>query len=246
MMAATGEMGIPSVLSAEGWGFFDVLFKGERFAFPRRYEHWVLQNILFKISFPAEFHAQTAVECAMKLHAQVADRLDEIDHIELGTQSAAVRIISKDGPLHNPADRDHCLQYMVAVPLIHGRLDADCYENSFAADPRIDQLRQKMRVHEEPRFTEEYYDLDKRAIGNSVQVFFKDNTQTEKIVIDYPIGHRRRRADGIPLLEQKFREALATCFSQEQTQAINDLCLDQKKLESTAVHDFVDMLVIPK
>ena len=244
MITALGEMGIPSVLSAEGWGFYDTLFKGKKFTSPRTYQHWVMQNILFKISFPAEFHAQTAAECAIALHSQTTNRLDEIDRIEIGTQEAALRIISKDGPLHNPADRDHCLQYMIAVPLIHGYLTAECYENDFAADPRIDRLREKMRVHEEPRFTEEYYDLDKRAIGNSVRVFFKDGASTEKISVDYPIGHRRRRAEGIPLLEEKFLGALRTRFPEETVQTVYGLCLDQQKFESTPVNEFLDMLTI--
>ena len=242
MMVAQGEMGLPSALSAKRWGFYDVLFQGEKFKFQRSYGSYVMENILFKISFPAEFHAQTAVECAMKLHPQVEDRLDDIDSIEIQTQEPGLRIISKDGPLHNPADRDHCLQYMVAVPLIYGYLTAECYEDEFASDPRIDALRDKMRVTEEPRFTVEYYDPEKRAIGNSVQVFFKDGTATEKVTIDYPIGHRRRRDEGIPLLEKKFRDALATCFPEDQSTRIYDLCLDQQKLEATPVNEFMDMM----
>jgi 2-methylcitrate dehydratase len=244
LMTMKGEMGLPSVLTAPKWGFYDVLFKGNKFEFQRPYGSYVMEQILFKISFPAEFHSQTAVEAAVQLHPQVKDRIDQIERIELTTQEPAVRIISKDGPLHNPADRDHCLQYMVAVPLLHGYLTAECYENEFAADPRIDELRNKMKVVEEPRFTQEYYDPDKRAIGNSVQVFFKDGTSTEKVSIDYPIGHRRRRKEGIPVLEKKFRDALATRFPRGQAKAVYDLCLDQKRLEATPVNEFMDMLVI--
>jgi len=244
MMVAKGEMGLPGALSTERWGFYDVLFKGEKFKFQRSYGTYVMENILFKISFPAEFHAQTAVECAMKLHPKVEDRLDHIVSIEIKTQEPGLCIISKDGPLDNPADRDHCLQYMVAVPLIYGYLTAECYENDFASDPRIDALRGKMWATEEPRFTVEYYDPEKRAIGNSVQVLFKDGTATEKVTIDYPIGHRRRRGEGIPLLEKKFRDALATRFPEGQSSRIYDLCLDQQKLEATPVNEFMDMMVI--
>jgi len=244
MMVSKGEMGIPTVLSAKVWGFYDVLFKGNKFTFQREYGSYVMEQILFKISFPAEFHSQTAVEAAVALHDQVQGRIDEIDYVELETQEPGVRIISKDGPLNNPADRDHCLQYMVAVPLIYGYLTAECYEDGFAADPRIDALREKMRCVENPRFTEEYYDADKRAIGNAVQVFFKDGSSTEKVSIDYPIGHRRRRDEGIPVLEQKFKGALGTRFPKGQAEAVYNLCLDAKKLEATPVNVFCDMLVI--
>ena len=244
MMVSKGEMGIPTVLSAKVWGFYDVLFKGNKFAFQRPYSSYVMEQILFKISFPAEFHSQTAVECAVKLHNQVKDRIDEIDYVAMQTQEPGVRIISKDGPLNNPADRDHCLQYMVAVPLIYGYLTAECYEDAFAAAPRIDALREKMRVTENPRFTEEYYDPDKRAIGNSVQVFFKDGTSTENVSIDYPIGHRRRRAEGIPVLEKKFLDALRTRFPKGQAQRVYDLCLDAERLGTTPVNEFVDLMVI--
>lgn len=244
MVTLKGEMGLPSVLTAPKWGFYDVLFKGNKFKFPRPYGSYVMENILFKISFPAEFHAQTAVECALKLHDQVKNRLGEIKRIELRTQEPAIRIISKDGTLHNPADRDHCLQYMVAVTLIYGYLTAECYENEFAQDPRIDALRADMKVAEEPRFTRDYYDPDKRAIGNSVQVFFSDGTSTKQVSIDFPNGHRRRRKEGIPLLEQKFRDALATRFPSHQAQTIYYLCSDQKRLEGTPVNEFMDMLVI--
>ena len=203
-----------------------------------------MENVLFKISFPAEFHAQTAVECAVKLHPQVKDRVGEIERIEITTQEPAIRIISKDGPLHNPADRDHCIQYMVAVPLLHGALTAEHYEDGFAADPRLDALRAKTKVTEEPRFSREYYDPEKRSIGNSVQVFFKDGTATEKVSIDYPIGHRRRRAEGIPLLVRKFKDALATRFPRRQADSILALCQDPGRLLATPVHEFVDGMVI--
>ncbi|GAB0148151.1 bifunctional 2-methylcitrate dehydratase/aconitate hydratase [Marichromatium gracile] len=244
MMVDRGEMGLPSVLSAPTWGFYDVLFKGNKFAFQRDYGSYVMENILFKISFPAEFHAQTAVECAMRLHDQVKDRIDEIERIELVTQESAIRIISKDGPLYNPADRDHCLQYMVAVPLIHGRLTAADYEDGVAADPRIDALREKMVVREDPRYTAEYLDPEKRSIANAVQVFFKDGSSTELVEVEYPIGHRRRRAEGIPVLEAKFLAALKTRFPKGQAQRIYDLCQDEQQLMQTPVHQFMDLFMI--
>jgi 2-methylcitrate dehydratase len=241
MMVSKGEMGLPSVLSAPTWGFYDVLFKGNRFRFQRPYGSYVMENILFKISFPAEFHAQTAVECAMTLHPQVKDRIEQIERIELKTQESGVRIISKDGPLHNPADRDHCLQYMVAVPLIYGRLTADDYEDVVAADPRIDALRERMTVSEDPRYTKDYLDPDKRAIGNAVQVFFKDGSSTDKVEVDYPIGHRRRRAEGIPVLEAKFLNALQSRFPKGQARRIYDLCQDEQALLATPLNRFIDL-----
>jgi len=244
MMVQKGEMGLPSVLTAPKWGFYDVLFRGNPFAFQRPYGSYVMEQILFKISFPAEFHAQTAVECALILHPQVIGRLDEIDRIELTTQESAIRIISKEGPLYNPADRDHCLQYMVAVGLIFGELTADHYEDEIAADPRIDTLRDKMAVREDERFTREYLDPDKRSIGNAVQVFFKDGTSTDLVAIDYPIGHRRRRAEGIPVLERKFLDALHTRFPKAQARRIYDLCLDAERLAATPVNKFMDLFVI--
>jgi 2-methylcitrate dehydratase len=243
LMTLTGEMGYPSVLSAKTWGFYDVSFKGRPFAFQRPYGSYVMENVLFKISYPAEFHAQTAVEAALELHPQVRDRLDQIERIVLSTQEPAVRIISKTGPLYNPADRDHCLQYMVAVGLIFGELTADHYEDAVAADPRIDALRDKMQVEEDARYTRDYYDPDKRYIGNAVQVFFKGGTSTDKVEIDYPVGHRRRRAEGIPLLERKFRENLAMRFPRRQAEAVLALCSDQARLESTPVNRFMDLLV---
>ncbi|HEY5806655.1 MAG TPA: bifunctional 2-methylcitrate dehydratase/aconitate hydratase, partial [Povalibacter sp.] len=204
LIALTGEMGYPSALSAKTWGFQDVLFKGKALSWPQKFGSYVMENVLFKISFPAEFHAQTAVEAAMTLHPQVADRLDQIDHIVLETQEPGVRIIDKTGPLANPADRDHCIQYMVAIPLIFGRLGAEDYEDAVASDPRVDQLRSKMRVQENTTFTQEYYAAEKRYIGNAIQVFFRDGTSTPRVAVDYPIGHRKRRAEGIPVLKRKF------------------------------------------
>lgn len=244
MMVSRGEMGLPSVLSAPKWGFYDVLFKGNKFESQRDYGCYVMEQILFKISFPAEFHAQTAVECGLTLHPQVKDRIDEIDYIQLTTQDSAIRIISKDGPLHNPADRDHCLQYMSAVALIYGELTADHYEDDVASDPRIDALREKMRVVEDERYSKEYHDPDKRSIANAIQVFFKDGSSTDKVEVEYPIGHRRRRAEGIPVLEQKYMGALRTRFPKRQAQGIYDLCLDADKLAATPVNEFMDMFLI--
>jgi 2-methylcitrate dehydratase len=244
MMVLRGEMGLPSALTAPKWGFYDVLLKGNALAFQRPYGSYVMEHILFKISFPAEFHAQTAVECAMKLHPLVKDRIADIERIELTTQESAIRIISKDGPLYNPADRDHCLQYMVAVPLIHGALTAEHYEDAVAQDPRIDALRGKMKVTEDPRYSKEYHDPDKRSIANAIQVFFKDGSSTEKVEVEYPIGHRRRRAEGIPVLERKFLDALRTRFPKGQAQRIYDLCLDAERLQLTPVNEFTDSFVI--
>jgi 2-methylcitrate dehydratase len=246
LLAINGEPGLPSALTAPKWGFQDVLFKGTSLKRSRPYGSYVMENVLFKISFPAEFHAQTAAECAMKLHPLVKDRLDQIDRIVLTTQESAVRIISKTGPLHNPADRDHCIQYIVAVPLIFGRLTADDYEDKVAHDPRIDALRAKMQVVEDPRYTREYLEPDKRSIANAVQVFFKDGTSTDKIEVEYPLGHRRRRGEGIPQLVQKFQENVATRLKATQAKAILDLCMDRKRLEGTAVDAFMAMWVVEK
>jgi 2-methylcitrate dehydratase len=244
LLTLRGELGIPTALSAPRWGFYDVLFRSRRFALRQPYGSYVMENVLFKISFPAEFHAQTAVECALKLRPLVAGREDRIARLELATQEPAIRIISKDGPLHNPADRDHCLQYMVAVALLHGALTAESYEDAFAADPRLDALRARTFVTEEPRFTREYYDPAKRFIGNAVQVFFDDGSSTEKVSIDYPLGHRRRREEGLPLLVKKFQDALATRFPRHQAATLLDLFDDPPRLDATPVHEFVDLTVI--
>jgi len=234
-----GEMGYPSALTAPKWGFYDVLFKGNEFKFQRPYGSYVMEQILFKISYPAEFHSQTAVECAHILHDAVKDKLDQIERIELTTHEAAIRIISKTGPLHNPADRDHCLQYMVAVPLIHGSLIAEHYEDDVAADPRIQMLRDKMVVTEDKGFSVDYHDPEKRSIANAMQIFFKDGTSTERVEIHYPVGHKRRREEGIPLLQAKFENNIRGHFPAAQAQKIIDLCADQKALEEMKVTDFM-------
>ena len=244
LLVLKGEIGYPSALTAPTWGFYDVCFKGEQFAFQRPYGSYVMENVLFKISFPAEFHAQTAVEAAVRLHAQVAHRIDDIERIVLTTHESAIRIISKTGALNNPADRDHCLQYMTAIGLLKGDLTADDYENEVAADPRIDRLREAMQVEEDQRYSREYHEPDKRSIANAVQVFFKDGTSTEKVAVEYPIGHRRRRAEGIPLLISKFESNLATRFPAAQAQRILNLCLDADALTATPVNEFVDLMVV--
>ena len=242
--AVKGCVGYPSALSAKTWGFYDVAFKGKAFEFERPFGSYVMENVLFKISFPAEFHAQTAVECAMRLHAQVAGRIDQIERIEIETQEAGVRIIDKTGPLANYADRDHCIQYMVAVPLIFGRLTADDYTDAVAADPRIDALRERMTVKENPQFTRDYFDPDKRYIGNSVQVFFKDGSSTEKVSIDYPIGHRKRRDEGIPVLIKKFEDALAGHLPARRVHQILAVCGNADRLEATPVHEFMALFAL--
>ena len=240
-----GEIGYPSVLSVPTWGFYDVSFKGKEFKFSMPYGSYVMENILFKISYPAEFHAQTAVEAALKLHPTIKDRLGEIDRIVMHTHESALRIISKVGPLNNPADRDHCLQYMTAVALGFGALTADHYEDAFhAAHPVIDELREKMEIHEEPRYTNEYLQPNKRSIANSIKIWFKDGSCTDRVEVEYPVGHRRRRKEGIPLLEAKFKANLATCFPSIRCEEIYNLCKDQNALEQTPVHDFMAMLVI--
>lgn len=241
MFTMKGEMGYPSVLTAKTWGFYDVLFKGNAFKFQRPYGSYVMENVLFKISYPAEFHAQTAVECALKLHPQIKDRLADIQKIALTTHESAVRIISKTGPLYNPADRDHCLQYMTAIGLIFGELTADHYEDKVARDARIDALRDKMEVTENKEFSQDYHDPDKRSIANSMQIFFKDGTSTEKVTVEYPLGHRRRRQEGVPVLLEKFAENLATRFPQQQVKKIIAACEDQTKLEAMSVSEFVDL-----
>lgn len=238
-----GQIGYPGVLTASKWGFYDVLFKGNEFKFQRPYGSYVMEQILFKISFPAEFHSQTAVEAAVQLHAEVKDRLNDIEKIVLTTHEAAIRIISKTGPLHNPADRDHCLQYMVAVPLIKGNLVAEDYEDDVAADPRIQMLRDKMDVVEDKRYSVDYHDPDKRSIANAVQIFFKDGTSTDKIEIEYPIGHRRRRAEGMPVLEAKFEAAIKAHYSADQAAKVIGLFKDSKALDEMSVKDFVEAWV---
>jgi 2-methylcitrate dehydratase len=244
LIAMTGEMGYPSALSAKTWGYYDVLFKGKPFSLPQGYASYVMENILFKISYPAEFHAQTAVEAAMTLHPQVKDRLADIDKILIETQEPGVRIIDKTGPLDNPADRDHCIQYMVAVPLIHGRLTAADYEDSVAGEPLIDELRGKMEVTENADFTRDYFDPAKRYIGNAIQVVFTDGSSTDRVAVDYPIGHRQRRDEGIPVLKKKFTSSVATELRAGQWEALEALCADRAKLAATAVDDFMALLVV--
>lgn len=247
LIAKTGEMGYPSVLSAKTWGFYDVLFKGQPFKFQRPYGSYVMENVLFKISFPAEFHSQTAVEAAMTLHQQLkaaGKTAEDIASIVIRTHEACIRIIDKKGPLNNPADRDHCIQYMVAVPLLYGRLTASDYEDAVAADPRIDALRDKISCVEDPQYTRDYHDPEKRSIANALTVTMTDGSVLPEIAVEYPIGHKRRRADGIPLLEAKFRTNLARRFPGKQQQAILDVSLDQNLLESMPVHEYVDLYVI--
>jgi 2-methylcitrate dehydratase len=238
-----GEQGYPSALTAKKWGFYDVTWRHGLLHLPQPFGSYVMENILFKIAFPAEFHAQTAVECALVLHPEVKNRLSEIEKIVIYTQEPAVRIISKTGPLHNPADRDHCLQYMVAIGLIFGELTAESYEDDFAADPRIDKLREKMLVHEEPRFTKDYLHPEKRSIANSLQVYFTDGSHTKKIQIEYPIGHNRRREEGIPLLIKKFETSLSPLFNHQEIENLKALFADEDKLANMPVDEFMSMLV---
>ena len=239
--AVKGCVGYPSALTAKTWGFQDVLFKGKPFEFEMSFGSYVMENVLFKISYPAEFHAQTAVECAMALHPQVASKLDRIERIVVETQEAGVRIIDKTGPLANYADRDHCLQYMIAVPMIFGRLTADDYTDAVAADPRIDALRAKMEVRENPQFTTDYFDPEKRYIGNAVQVFFDDGTSTDRIAIDFPIGHRERRGEGIPVLLQKFESAIRGQLPARKVDQILALTSDVSRFEATPIHRLIDL-----
>ncbi len=238
-----GEIGYPSALTARTWGFYDVCFNGNPFTFSREYKSYVMENVLFKISFPAEFHSQTAVEAAVQLHPEVSNCLDKIEKIVIHTHESAIRIISKVGPLNNPADRDHCLQYMTAVALAFGTLTAEHYENSFhEAHPIIDELRQKMKIYESVAYTKEYIEPEKRSIANALQIFFKNGSSTNKVEIKYPLGHRRRRSEGIPLLEEKFQANLATRFSPKRCHKIYTLCKNQNQLEQTPVNKFMDLL----
>jgi 2-methylcitrate dehydratase len=247
LIAKTGEMGYPSVLTAKTWGFYDVSFKGNEFKFQRDYGSYVMENVLFKISFPAEFHSQTAVEAAMTLHDQLkalGKTTDDIKKITIRTHEAAIRIIDKKGALNNPADRDHCIQYMIAVPTIYGRLTAADYEDNIAADSRIDVLRDKMTCVEDPQFTKDYHDPEKRSIANALTVEFNDGKILDEIVVEYPIGHKRRREEGIPKLIEKFKINLARMFAGKQQQNILNVSLDYQKLANTPVNEFVDLMVI--
>jgi 2-methylcitrate dehydratase len=245
LQALRGEMGYPNALSAKLWGFQDVLFGGKPLRIPNQgFGTYVIENILFKISFPAEFHAQTAVEAALALHPQVKDRLEVIERVIIETQESGKRIIDKSGPLRNPADRDHCIQYMVAIPLIFGRLSAEDYEDRVARDPRIDRLRERMQVLEKKNFTVDYLDPAKRSIGNSVQVFFADGTQTDRVAIEYPIGHRRRRKEGIPLLLEKFDRNMRGRIPPRNADSILELCFDPARLGATPVDRFMDLFLV--
>jgi len=244
MLVMKGEIGYPSALSAPQWGFYDVCFGGRPFAFQRPYGSYVMENVLFKLSYPAEFHGQTAVEAAVMLHPEVASRIDDVERVVISTQESAILIISKTGPLDNPADRDHCLQYMTAVALLTGGLTAEDYENDAAADPRIDRLRSLMVVEEDERFSREYHEPDKRSIANAVQVFFSDGSATERVAVEYPIGHRRRRQEGLAVLEDKFLSNLKTRFPEAQAQAVFELCRDPRALAAMPVPAFMDRLVI--
>ncbi len=241
LMAMQGEMSYPSALTAKQWGYYDVLFKGKPFTLGRPLGSYVMENVLFKISFPAEFHAQTAVECALQLHPQVKDRIEQIDKVLITTHESAIRIIDKSGPLHNPADRDHCIQYMTAIGLIFGALTADHYEDIVAEDPRIDALRAKTVCVEEPRYSKDYLDPEKRSIANAVQIWFKDGSKTDQVAVEYPIGHRRRRAEGMPLLLKKFETNLSSRFAPAQCENIMRLCADPEKLDAMSVDRFTDL-----
>jgi 2-methylcitrate dehydratase len=243
LFALKGEMGYPSALSAKTWGFQDVLFKGKPIVLPQALASYVMENVLFKISYPAEFHAQTAVEAAMTLHPQIAAKLEQIDRVMIETQEPGVRIIDKTGPLANPADRDHCIQYMVAIPLLFGRLEASDYEDAVATDPRVDALRAKMQVKENAAFTKDYYDPQQRYIGNAVQVFFKDGSSSERVAVDFPIGHRKRRTEGMPVLVKKFESSVAAHFQAKQTESIKAMFMDRRALTAMPVSDFVAKLV---
>ena len=244
LLTLKGQIGYPSAITAPTWGFQDVLFKGKDLSLPQEFGSYVMENVLFKVSFPAEFHAQTAVEAAVTLHSEVKSRVSNIQKIVISTHESAIRIISKEGQLNNPADRDHCIQYMTAVGLLKGNLVAEDYEDDVASDPRIDLLRRKMVIEEDKRYSQEYLEADKRSIANAVQIFFEDGTSTEKIEVEYPLGHRRRREEGIPLLIEKFKSNLRTQFSQSRSEVILNLCLDESKLESTTVTDFMELMVL--
>ena len=243
LLTQKGQIGYPSVLTTPTWGFYDVQFNGEQFSLPREFTSYVMENVLFKISFPAEFHAQTSVEAAVILHEEIKDRIDEIETVEITTHESAIRIISKEGTLNNPADRDHCIQYMTAIGLLKGDLVAEDYEDDVASDPRIDELRSKMVIKEDERYTKEYLEEDKRSIANAIVIHFKDGSSTEQVEVEYPIGHRRRREQGIPLLIEKFKANLGTQFSENRTKEILSMCEDQSTLENSSVIDFMNLMI---
>lgn len=243
IMAIKGEMGYPTALTAPGWGFQDVLFNKKEIKLARPLHSYVMENVLFKVSYPAEFHAQTAAECAVILHPHVKGRLDEIDRVLINTHESAIRIIDKKGPLHNPADRDHCLQYITAIGLIYGDITADHYEDETASDPRIDRLREKMEVTENKAYTADYLKPDKRSISNAVQVIFKDGTSTDMIECEYPLGHRFRREEAVPKLLEKFSANIETHFSQKQQRNIYENCTNYEKLAAMSVNEFIDLFL---
>ena len=244
MITLSGEMGYPGALSAPVWGFEDVLFDGKQISLPQKFGTYVMENVLFKISFPAEFHAQTAVEAAVSLHPEIIEKLDEVKTVNITTHDSAIRIISKEGELNNPADRDHCLQYMVAIGLLKGNLIAEDYEDDIASDPRIDTLRKKMVINEDKRYSDEYHEADKRSIANKIQIHFNDGSSTKEIEVEYPIGHKRRREEGIPVLEQKFKNNLEITYDSNKCEEIYQLCINQEKLESTSVTDFQELFAV--
>ena len=244
MLTMKGQIGYPSAITAPTWGFKDVLFNGNDFKIKQEFKSYVMENILFKISFPAEFHAQTAVEAAVALHPEVVNKLEEIEKIVIATHESAIRIISKEGDLNNPADRDHCIQYMTAIGLLKGNLIAEDYEDDVAADPRIDSLREKMIIEENKRYSKEYLEADKRSIANSIQIFFNDGSTTEKIEVEYPIGHRRRREEGIPVLLSKFEKNLKSHFDEKKVNEILQVCSDPERLSNTDVNDFMSLFSI--
>ncbi|MEY2850517.1 MAG: 2-methylcitrate dehydratase, partial [Actinomycetota bacterium] len=247
LIAKTGEMGYPSALTAKTWGFYDVSFKGNEFKFQRPYSSYVMENVLFKISFPAEFHSQTGVEAAMTIYHQMqaaGKTSDDIAKVTIRTHEACIRIIDKKGPLNNPADRDHCIQYMVAVPFIFGRLTARDYEEDIAADPRIDALREKIVCVEDPAYTADYHNPEKRSIANAITVEFKDGSVFDEVAVEYPIGHARRRTEGIPLLIEKYKTNLARIYDGDKQKKILELCLDYDKLAATPVNEFMDLMAL--
>ena len=247
LIAKTGEMGYPSALTAKTWGFYDVSFKGQPFKFQRAYGSYVMENVLFKISFPAEFHSQTGVEAAMTIYHQMqaaGKTSDDIAKVTIRTHEACIRIIDKKGPLNNPADRDHCIQYMVAVPFIFGRLTARDYEEDIAADPRIDALREKIVCVEDAGYTADYHNPEKRSIANAITIEFTDGTVFEEVAVEYPIGHARRRAEGIPLLIEKYKTNLARIYDTDKKRKIIDVCLDYNKLSTTPVNEFMDLMAL--
>jgi 2-methylcitrate dehydratase len=243
LMALKGEMGYPGAIATRMWGFEDVVLRGKPLVVPPQgFGSYVMENILFKISFPAEFHAQTAVEAAFALHTEVAPRLEQVKRVVIETQESCIRIIDKNGPLSNPADRDHCLQYMVAVGLIRGSLTAADYEDAAAADPRIDALRRTMEVVENPAFSRDYLDRAKRSIGNAIRVFFDDGTSTRRVSVEFPVGHRNRREEGVPLLARKFEASVRGYFPAPKADLITALFSDRAALDTMPVTDLMGLL----